>query len=140
MLTRNRTEVALPNVRYVAADVFRWEPEATYDVVFFGFFLSHVPPRAFDPFWRLVRACMRERGRVAFVDEDDRAAGNDEVRLLDGVPVARRTLSDGREFDVVKVFWNPEELATTLRPLGWDVTIRRVGSGFIYGLGVDTGT
>jgi hypothetical protein len=70
---------------------------------------------------------------VAFVDEDDRAAGNDEVRLLDGVPVARRMLSDGREFDVIKAFWNPEELATTLRPLGWDVTVRRVGPGVIHG-------
>jgi SAM-dependent methyltransferase len=137
MLARNEIEVAQPNVRYVAADVFAWEPEATYDVVFFGFLLSHVPPAAFQLFWHRVRACLRRGGRVAFVDEDDRAADNDEVRVLDGVPVARRRLSDGREFDVVKVFWNPEELGRELRALDWEVTIRRIGDGFLYGVGVE---
>lgn len=135
MLARNEMEVARPNVRYIAADIFEWEPEATYDVVFFGFFLSHVPPNAFESFWRLVRARVRERGRVAFVDEDDRAVDIDDVRVLDGVPVARRTLGDGREFDVIKVFWNPDELAARLRALGWNITVRRVGAGTLYGVG-----
>jgi SAM-dependent methyltransferase len=138
MLARNQAEVGQPNVRYVAADIFEWEPDSTYDVVFFGFFVSHVPPDAFEPFWRLVRACSREGGRVAFVDEDDRAADNDEVRVVDGVPVARRTLSDRREFDVIKVFWNPDELAARLRALGWDVTLRRVDPAFLYGVAIDT--
>src|SRR3954447_7869501 len=96
MLARNATEVAQPNVRYVLADVFAWEPDATYDVVFFGFFLSHVPLGVFDSFWQRVRACLRKGGRVAFVDEDDRAVDRDDVRVLDDVPVARRTLRDGR--------------------------------------------
>ena len=135
MLARNAIEVAQPNVRYVAADVFAWEPEGTYDVVFFGFLLSHIPPAAFRLFWHRVRACLREGGRVAFVDEDDRAAHYDEVRVLDDVPVARRRLSDGREFDVVKLFWNPEELEREVRALDWDVTIRRVGKAFLYGVG-----
>jgi hypothetical protein len=57
--------------------------------------------------------------------------------VRDGVPVARRRLSDGREFDVVKVFWNPEELGGELRSLDWEVTIRRIGEGVFYGVGVD---
>jgi demethylmenaquinone methyltransferase/2-methoxy-6-polyprenyl-1,4-benzoquinol methylase len=136
MLARNEMEVAQPNVRYVAADIFEWQPEATYDVVFFGFLLSHVPPAAFDSFWGLVRSAVREGGRVAFVDEDDRAIDNDEVRVLDGVPVARRKLRDGQEFDVIKVFWNPEELAVRLHQLDWDVTVHRVGQALLYGVGV----
>ena len=47
MLARNRIEVARPNVRYVQADLFDWRPDRTYDLVFFGFWLSHVPPARF---------------------------------------------------------------------------------------------
>jgi SAM-dependent methyltransferase len=97
MLARNESEVAQPNVRYLQADVFEWVPDRTYDVVFFGFLLSHVPPALFEPFWRLVRACLRPNGRVAFVDEDDRVAHYDDVRVAAGVPIARRRLRDGQE-------------------------------------------
>jgi hypothetical protein len=30
-------------VRFICADLFAWSPERRYDVVFFGFWLSHVP-------------------------------------------------------------------------------------------------
>lgn len=134
MLARNELEVARPNVRYIHADVFEWVPDTTYDSVFFGFFLSHVPPALFESFWRLVRACLRSGGQVAFVDEDDRVAHYDDVRVADGVPVARRSLGDGQEFDIVKVFWKPHELETKLRNLGWDISVRCVGD-YLYGTG-----
>jgi len=37
-------------VRYVEADLFGWRPDAAYDAVFFGFWLSHVPPERFEAF------------------------------------------------------------------------------------------
>jgi len=40
--------------RFIQADLFAWEPDRRYDVVFFGFWLSHVPPAGFEPFWSLV--------------------------------------------------------------------------------------
>jgi 2-polyprenyl-3-methyl-5-hydroxy-6-metoxy-1,4-benzoquinol methylase len=135
MLARNRAEVDLPNVRYIRADLFDWQPDRLYDVVFFGFWLSHVPPARFDDFWRLVRACIHDDGRAAFVDEDDRATASDDIHVLDGVPLARRTLKDGREFDVIKIFWSPDELAARLRTLGWTFHIRRVRDTFICGVG-----
>lgn len=58
----------------------------------------------------------------------------DDLHVVDGVPVARRTLVDGRQFDVVKVFWNAERLAARLRDLDWDVTVRHVGAGLLYGV------
>ena len=135
MLARNESEVARPNVRYIQADVFEWEPDATYDVVFFGFLLSHVPPVLFEQLWRLVRTCLRPNGRVAFVDEDDRVAHYDDVRVAAGVPIARRRLRDGQEFDIVKIFWAPQELAATLRDLGWNIDVRRIGDSYLYGAG-----
>jgi SAM-dependent methyltransferase len=135
MLARSRAEVDRRNVRYIQADLFDWRPERSYDLVFFGFWLSHVPPSRLDDFWRLVRACVRDDGRVAFVDEDDRGADNDDVRMVDGVPLARRTLGDGREFDVIKLFWNPDELAVRLRALGWNFVIRRLHDTLMYAVG-----
>jgi len=135
MLAINRERLGDPKVTYVQADLFSWEPDRDYDGVFFGFWLSHVPPASFDEFWALVRQCLAPGGRVVFIDEDDRASGHDDVRLIDGVPVARRTLADGRQFDVVKLFWRPEELESRLRSSGWDITVRRAGDTFLYGEG-----
>jgi SAM-dependent methyltransferase len=135
MLAINRARVDDPTVTYVTADLFAWQPDRAYDVVFFGFWLSHVPLSAFDGFWTLVRSCLAPGGRVAFVDEDDRAAGHDQVRSIDGVPAARRTLSDGRQFEIVKLFWQPHELERHLRALNWAITVRRAGETFLYGAG-----
>src|SRR5829696_6237994 len=41
-------------VRFVEADLFSWKPDRRYDVVFFGFWLSHVPLERFESFWSLV--------------------------------------------------------------------------------------
>jgi SAM-dependent methyltransferase len=135
MLERNRREVDDSRVSYVNADIFDWQPERRYDAVFFGFWLSHVPPATFDEFWALVRSSLRPGARVAFVDEDDRGVRNDDIHLVGNVPAAPRTLRDGRPFDVVKVYWEPTELQDRLSSLGWQVTIRRVGATFLYGSG-----
>jgi ubiquinone/menaquinone biosynthesis C-methylase UbiE len=135
MLERNRREVVDSRVTYVNADIFDWRPERRYDAVFFGFWLSHVPPVNFDEFWALVRSSLGPGGRIAFVDEDNRGATNDDIYLVDNVPVAPRTLRDGRRFDVVKVYWDPTELQDRLTSLGWQVAVRRVGETFLYGSG-----
>jgi demethylmenaquinone methyltransferase/2-methoxy-6-polyprenyl-1,4-benzoquinol methylase len=133
MLERCAHEVADTNVAYIHADVFEWQPDRRYDAVFFGFWLSHVPPSRFDEFWTLVRSCLGPHGRVGFVDEDDRGSSHDDVRVVEGVPVARRRLRDGRTFDVIKVFWNARELEAKLRSLGWHSRVRSVGETFLYG-------
>lgn len=135
MLERNRREVGDSRVTYVNADIFDWHPERRYDAVFFGFWLSHVPPVSFDEFWALVRSSLRAGGRVGFVDEDDRGTMNDDIHLVENVPVAPRTLRDGRRFNVVKVYWDPTELQDRLSSLGWQVAVRRVGETFLYGSG-----
>lgn len=135
MLAINKKRLDDPKVTYVNVDIFAWQPDCAYDAVFFGTWLSHVPPTAFDDFWALVRTCLAPNGRVAFVDEDDRAAVHDDRYSINGVPAARRRLNDGREFEIVKVFWRPADLENRLRSSGWDINVRRVGETFMYGVG-----
>lgn len=133
MLARNRATVGDRSVRYVEADLFAWEPMDRYDLVFFGFWLSHVPPDVFGDFWALVERCLRPGGRAVFVDEDDRAREAPDAFVVDGVPLARRTLRDGRAFDIVKAFWRPTDLAAELQALGWRAEVAPIGSSFLVG-------
>jgi demethylmenaquinone methyltransferase/2-methoxy-6-polyprenyl-1,4-benzoquinol methylase len=56
-------------VRFIEADIFAWQPEQRYDLVFFSAWLSHVPPQLFDRFWTLVGECLDQTGRVFFIYE-----------------------------------------------------------------------
>jgi SAM-dependent methyltransferase len=134
-LRLNQARVANPKVAYLEADLFHWSPTRTYDFVFFGHWLSHIPRTKFDAFWELVRNCTGDDGRVGFIDEDERAVWMDDDRPSEGDEVARRTLSDGRRFDIIKIFWSPDDLQLRLRSLGWDVRIERIAERFMVGLG-----
>ena len=133
MLDLNEEVVGDETVEYLCADVFAWEPTRQFDFVFFGFWLSHVPPKRFDSFWSTVRSCLKPCGRVGFVDEDERAKSNEASISNEGTPTARRTLSDGRVFDIVKVFWNHGDLERRLQAKGWDARVRPVGETFLFG-------
>jgi SAM-dependent methyltransferase len=124
-----------PRVHYVLADVFSWQPDGRYDVVVFADWLSHVPPGGFDRFWATVRAALAPAGRVFFVDElEDAWKYGDPFRETfatdPSVPVVYRSVSDGRTFRVVKVYWNPENLRSALSALDWDTEIQTAGPFF----------
>ncbi|TMK76508.1 MAG: class I SAM-dependent methyltransferase [Actinobacteria bacterium] len=110
-------------VRYIEADVFTWEPDGVYDLVFFANWLSHVPPVSFESFWRTVRAALAPGGRVFFEDEATDAWRHETVEG-DDVPVVRRSLEAGRTYRVVKVFWDLDELETKFRRCSpWAATV-----------------
>jgi ubiquinone/menaquinone biosynthesis C-methylase UbiE len=44
MLAIAAARVGDDRVRFIQADLFTWVPDRRYDEVFFGFWLSHVPP------------------------------------------------------------------------------------------------
>jgi trans-aconitate methyltransferase len=64
MLARAKARVGVERVRFIQADLFRWTPDQRYDFVFFGFFLSHVPPPRFEAFWSMVADSLAPAGRV----------------------------------------------------------------------------
>src|SRR5919197_749051 len=44
--------------------------------------------------------------------------------------VARRRLSDGREFDIVKRFWEPGKLEREVAAVGWRLSARTTANGY----------
>ena len=132
MLALNRQRVNAANVRYVLADVFSWRPDRRYDLVFFAFWLSHVPQDRFAAFWRIVGDSLAANGRVFFIDE----LGTEETRgmekRLEGEAVLRE-LEDGRRFRAIKVFYEPNELEAKLRERGWNLEVRPAGRRFYWG-------
>lgn len=133
----NRERVDRPDVAYVVADIFGWRPNRRYDTVFFSFWLSHVPQRLFEDFWALVDACLRPGGQAFLIDNrrDPTRAAQDPYVIDEADDVQRRRLNDGSEHRVVKVFYEPDELAERLRRLGWIADLTGT-SRFIYGSAV----
>jgi 2-polyprenyl-3-methyl-5-hydroxy-6-metoxy-1,4-benzoquinol methylase len=132
MLTLNRARVNAGNVRYMLADVFSWQPDRQFDLVFFAFWLSHVPQDRFAAFWQLIRDSLTANGRVFFVDElDSEQARSQETRVDDDAVL--RELDDGQQFRAVKVFYQPSALELKLHALGWNVEVRAAGHRFYWG-------
>jgi demethylmenaquinone methyltransferase/2-methoxy-6-polyprenyl-1,4-benzoquinol methylase len=132
MLALASKRVQDERVRFIQADIFGWRPDRPYDVVFFGAWLSHVPPRRFDRFWALVGQCLNETGRVFFIDELPAVAAHERLIADTDAPVAERPLSSGARYRIVKVFYTPTELRRRLAALGWKSSVHRVGWRFYY--------
>lgn len=116
MIALNRERVASPTVHYVRADIFTWTPPpAGFDVVFFGYWLSHVPAGRWTPFWTTVAGALRPGGRVFLVDSYHSTPVDGDTQ--------QRVLNDGRRFSVVKRFWQPAELVAAAHAVGWRLTV-----------------
>jgi trans-aconitate methyltransferase len=120
-------------VRFVQADIFSWEPDRRYDVVFFGFWLSHVPLELFEPFWSLVADCLEPAGRVFFVDDAYRTP--DELVEGESSSIIRRRLNDGTAYRAVKVPHQPAELEERLARIAWRIRVTSTSGPFFWGAG-----
>jgi 2-polyprenyl-3-methyl-5-hydroxy-6-metoxy-1,4-benzoquinol methylase len=135
VLAINRERVDASNVSYERADLFAWQPAEKFDVVFFSFWLSHVPADRFAAFWSVVRATLARGGSAFLIDSafDRTSTARNHVLPSRDDGVVTRKLNDGRAFDIVKVFYEPKELATRLDALGWSSTLAQTPNYFIYG-------
>jgi demethylmenaquinone methyltransferase/2-methoxy-6-polyprenyl-1,4-benzoquinol methylase len=135
MLAVNRSRVPSPAVELVQSDLFEWVPGRQYDVVFFSFWLSHVPRDRFTEFWGIVGRALKPGGRVFLLDERDAdALDGHEVLLADERGAALRWLEDGRRFRMVKVYYQPDELEALLAAEHWSAEVTAVGRRLYYGV------
>ncbi|HET8978540.1 MAG TPA: class I SAM-dependent methyltransferase [Solirubrobacteraceae bacterium] len=136
VLAINRARVGDPTVTYIEADLFAWQPEpGAYDACVFTFWLSHVPPDRFAPFWDRVGRALKPGGRVFFIDSartEASTAADHRLPAEDETTMTRR-LDDGREFQIIKRFYDPETLSAELATLGWECEVDTTGEFFIYG-------
>jgi SAM-dependent methyltransferase len=135
VLAINHARVGDDRVRYVEADLFEWTPDALYDACVFTFWLSHVPEHRFDGFWGMVGRALKPGGRVFFIDSarTERSTAADHVLPGSGDDTMTRRLDDGREFQIVKRFYEPEALERRLGELGWQASVGATPEFFIYG-------
>jgi 2-polyprenyl-3-methyl-5-hydroxy-6-metoxy-1,4-benzoquinol methylase len=135
-LSLNQERVGRSDVSYVAADIFDWHAESHYDVVFFSFWLSHVPRARFGEFWLHLRSCLTPSGRVFLID--NRNDPQPATRLKDpfvlkyDTDMHVRRLVDGSEHRVVSVMYEPDELQSLIEGEGWTAEIQAT-RWFIFG-------
>jgi SAM-dependent methyltransferase len=133
MLALAAARAGRDRVRFIQADLFTWKPDRRYDVVFMGFWLSHVPDEHFESFWSLVADCLEPDGRVFFADDAYRTP--DELVEGPASSTIRRQVPAGTAYRIVKVPHQPADLESRLRRLGWDITITAAAGPFYWGAG-----
>lgn len=137
VLEINRAKFQSDRVRYVQADLFAWEPEREYDLVYFSFWLSHVPPELLDSFLAKVARATRRGGRVFLIDSrpDPTSTASNHAPPAQGDTTSVRRLNDGRVFTIVKVFYEREPLQERLARAGFDARVSTTERYFIYASG-----
>lgn len=124
------------NVDFVVASVFQWEPPpAAFDVVFFSFWLSHVPPDRFEHFWNLVARALAPGGTAVLIDnkQSDGVYPRNDGRAPGDFVQVRTDLTSGEAHQIVKIYYAPDELEQRLDALGWDASITCSDRFFVMG-------
>lgn len=130
MLAIARERFGDERIHYQQADLFKWQPSGEYDLVFFANWLSHVPPSALDDFFGKVQRSIPPGGYVAMVDQHAPSVA-DEIIAKDEI-YAKRPLEDGREFTIVKAFYNLALLENKLKALGFEVSTTKFTETFFF--------
>jgi ubiquinone/menaquinone biosynthesis C-methylase UbiE len=113
------------------------EPDRAVDGLFMGFWLSHVPRERLADFLALSRRWLKPGGRLAFIDSlaDEASGAADHPTPADDLAVRR--LDDGREFTIVKVFYEPDELREALEAAGFpEIEITTTGRFLLLGTAI----
>jgi SAM-dependent methyltransferase len=135
MLDLNRERYGAAHMEYVHADAFEWRTRDRFDLVFLGFFVSHVPPELWESWWQRLATWLNPNGFAFIVDDaagPNRPYSGDVVE--DRPPHAhRRRLGGGRRYMIVKVFYSPEELTERLESVGWRGEFASSGEHLLFG-------
>jgi SAM-dependent methyltransferase len=125
---------AQDRVTFIEADIFSWEPAQRHDLVFFGFWLSHVPPDRLESFLAAVAHALKPGGRVFMVDSLRSSSGGAQAQQIQPPDEMRqqRQLNDGRTFEVVKIYYKPEILAGHFARAGIAAAVSTTAQFFIY--------
>ncbi len=139
VLAINKAKLGAASVTYQQANVFAWEPGRQYDMVFFGFWLSHVPPERLTPFLQMVNRALKPGGRIFMVDStpDLASSAKDSPRRDENATIfQKRKLNDGNLYTIVKIYYEVDDLRAKLKAAGFNADVHRTANSFIYASGV----
>ena len=136
MIAINQATVNSEKVDYIQTDLFSWTPNQPYDMVFFSFWLSHVPPEKLMPFLENVATMLKPKGTLFILDSRrvDSSTAKDHVIPPEGTSLQRK-LNDGRTFEIVKIFYEPSDLQSKLATVGIHAEVKTTENFFIYAIG-----
>jgi SAM-dependent methyltransferase len=66
----NRSQHGDERIEYVVADLFDYRPDGEYELIFAGYWLSHVPARRFERFWSMLRGALAPIVKTAYEPRD----------------------------------------------------------------------
>lgn len=130
MLVIARERLGNEPVTFQQADLFHWQPAQQYDLVFFANWLSHVPPNSVDDFLQKVKHAVKPGGSIAIVDQHAPSDADSAIAKEDIYAV--RPLEDGRQFTIVKAFYDLAELEEKLRVLGFETITNKFTETFFF--------
>lgn len=138
MIEINRHKLNNPNVEYKQLDLFSWQPDKQYNLVFFSFWLSHIPPTKVAEFLSKVYNSVLTGGRVLIIDSYFEITSSAKDHLLQDKNeiYQKRKLNDKREFQIFKIYYQPEDLAHKLTQAGFQAEAKLTDTYFIYAQGV----
>jgi demethylmenaquinone methyltransferase/2-methoxy-6-polyprenyl-1,4-benzoquinol methylase len=138
VLALNRQKLKAAHVEYRQADLFAWQSDRQYDLVFFSFWLSHVPPGRLASFLATVNRAVRPGGKLFLIDSryEPTSTAKDAPLREDEHIYRTRKLNDGSEYTIVKVFYKPDELRNALNTAGFAADVQTTEYYFIYANGV----
>lgn len=128
MIIINREKLGDTKIKYQCLDIFEWEPDKTYDLVFFAFWLSHVPPSHLSGFLDKVARATKPGGRVFIIDEP-KSDKNISGANVDGL-YQQRSLDNGSSYRIVKVYYDPMEIELAFLEKGFFKESITVGKSF----------
>ena len=126
-----------PRVKYSQVDLFNWQPDQQYDGICFGFWLSHVPVGQLTDFAKLVSRALKPGGKVFFIDSrrEPTSTAADHILPAEGDQIMTRQLNDGRQYQIVKNFFEPALLTAQFGEADLSVNVQQTPTYFIYGTG-----
>ena len=124
-------------VAFELVDLFDWRPSKTFDAVFTGFFLSHVPEDRMDGVIAAIAGALVPGGRFFYVDSKPEPSGTARDQRFPEADsmVMRRKLNDGREFDIVKICRSPKAMEQVFAAHGIRLEVHETANYFQWGLG-----
>jgi ubiquinone/menaquinone biosynthesis C-methylase UbiE len=113
------------------------QPDRQVDALFMGFWISHVERARLAQFLTICQHWLKPGGKLAFIDSrlDPQSSATDHPRPVNDFSLRR--LTDGREFVIPKVYWQPGDLEDALRAADFtEVSVQQTPRFFLLGSAV----